>query len=149
MTDQEQAVAEQLQALLAQTDRIDNLSELEEFRASVETDLGERLATLRAIQSQNYRGAAGPESDDERVVAEINGKGALVSMEISPLAMRDMDAGELSRACTEALDAARAALSAELQERVTGLIDTDIGSSTPIVDVAEAFQQVREKTWPS
>lgn len=149
MMDQEQVIAEHLRAMATQQPgRNGEPPELEELRASTEAELAEQLAAMETIRSRNYRGAAGPEFDDERVMAEIDGNGTLVSMEISPFAMRDMDAAELSRACTEALDAARAALSAQLQELVTGSNATDLASTPPVVDVSGAFRHVKEMTWP-
>lgn len=145
MTDQQQLIAERLRAMGA-LDRREQL-DLDELLRSTEADLTEHLAAMDEIRNQTYRGAGGPERDDERVVAEVAGNGALLSMEISPYAMRDLDADGLANACTEALEAARSAMSEAVRERFAGIAEVDLEATPPITDAAEALRQAREMTW--
>lgn len=145
MTDQQQLIAARLRAIGAidSRDRLD----LDELLRSTEADLSEHLAAMDEIRNRTYRGAAGPECDDERVVAEVDGNGALISMEISPHAMRDMDADGLALACTEALEAARSAMSEAVRDRFAGIAEVDLEATPPITDAAEVLRQAREMTW--
>lgn len=92
----------------------------DEIRAQLQERVNKITGGILEVRSGTYRGSV---DDDEHVVAEVNGTGKLVNLEISPYAMRDMDAAELGRACGEAIAAARKALSDELRgalARVTG-----------------------------
>jgi DNA-binding protein YbaB len=70
---------------------------------------------LAAVQSGRYEGKAA----DDQVVAEVDGHGGVARLEIGPYAMRDLDAGGLAEACTEAIGAARTALSEALMAHVS------------------------------
>lgn len=50
-----------------------------------------------------------------RVIAEVDGRGRLLRVEISPFAMRDLDTDDLAAACTEAIRLARTEAAAEME----------------------------------
>jgi hypothetical protein len=112
----------------------------EQLRAMVEK--------LNAGRSGTVLGAAGPDGDDTRVVAEVDGSGTLVALEISPHGHRDLDAVALGVACTEALDAARLTLAAQLRSVIDELTAEFVGDlSLPelrFTGVDDMLAQARE-----
>jgi DNA-binding protein YbaB len=74
------------------------------------TPLQERLAALRpafeSFESQTYEGTAA----DGEIVAEVDGRGILLRIDIGPFAMRDLTATEIAGACADAIGVARSSL---------------------------------------
>lgn len=141
-------IREQMEALLAQAR--DAAQSIDEARRDVDTSLEELRAQLAEIAGQTYIGAAGPEGDDERVLAEVDGNAQVVRIEISPYAMRDLDARELSVACTEALAAARARLAAEFEQRLPATAaGAQAGAQAvpPLPDLDEIMRHAKELSW--
>lgn len=108
------------------------------------------LQEIEDVQSATYEGFSGlldegdeaEIADDERerqrrVLAEISGRGKLLRIDIGPYAMRDMDAEELSRACVEALMAARQKMAATLTSRITEITGFEIPSGDQEVTATE------------
>lgn len=112
----------------------------EEIRAQVQERVDEITGGLLSVQSETYRGSAG---DDDQVVAEVNGNGKLVNVEISPYAMRDLDAAELSRACVDAIAAARKTLNTELRAALVRVTGQEPPEELP--DPEEALREAEEK----
>jgi DNA-binding protein YbaB len=120
---------------------------VEEARQEAAAKLADLQNQLAEIQARTYVGAAGPEGDDERVVAEVDGNGELIRVEISPYGMRDFDAGQLSIACTEAIAAARDRLAAAFQERLPMTAQTSGEGMPELLDMGEIFRHAKEMAW--
>jgi hypothetical protein len=94
-------------------------------------DMRERIGRLgEALQADDtgtFRGWAGQDGDDEPLTADVDAAGTLLSMEISPVGFRDLDATALGVACTEALDNARSRLAEHLQLILDDLIAEVVG----------------------
>lgn len=99
---------------------------------------------LAAVQSGSYEGKAA----GDQVVAEVDGHGGLMRLEIGPYAMRDLDAGELGQACTAAISAARITLSEALLAHVATEKAESAGSVEPgrtePADPREIWRQAKE-----
>lgn len=96
---------------------------------------------LAELQSQTFEGTV---DDDDRVVAVVDGRGKLLRMQISPYAMRDLDAAALSRACTEAVAAARIAAAASMGEALKRLAGFDLENAPPPADPRQIWREARK-----
>jgi DNA-binding protein YbaB len=145
-------IREQMEALLSQARSVGQSHE--EARQEADAKLADLRAQLAEIAGQTYPGFAGPEADDERVVAEVDGNGQLVRVEISPYGMRDLDAKELSVACTEAIAAARERLAAEFEQRLPTVAQEAARTAEqagqappPAPDLDEIMRHAKELSW--
>lgn len=138
-------IRSRMEALFEQTR--DAAPPTEGARQETEARLAGLQAELADLMGRTYTGAAGPEGEDERVVAEIDGNGELLRVEISPLAMRDFDAKQLSAACTEALAAARDRLAAALEARIPMSAQTGGEGIPELPDMGAIFQHAKEMAW--
>lgn len=112
----------------------------EEIRTQVQERVDKVTGGLLSVQSETYRGSAG---EDDQVVAEVNGNGKLVRVEISPYAMRDMDAVELSRACVDAIEVARKSLNTEMRAALVRITGQEPPEELP--DPEEALREAEER----
>ncbi|MBM7789701.1 YbaB/EbfC family nucleoid-associated protein [Tenggerimyces flavus] len=99
---------------------------------------------LAELQTQAFEGRV---DDDDRVVAVVDGRGTLLRMRVSPFAMRDLDAAELSRACTEALAAARINAAESMGEALKRLTGFDLVNAPPLPDPGQIWQARKASGW--
>lgn len=92
------------------------------------------------VQSRTFEGSAG----DDQVVATVDGRGGITSVDISPYAMRDLSAAELGPAAAEAIRVARQSASEALRASLGDLVDVEAGSSPRPADPREVLRQARE-----
>jgi DNA-binding protein YbaB len=106
--------------------------------------LHERISAMTQrfaeLQSQTFEGMV---DDDDRVIAVVDGRGKLVRIQISPYAMRDLDAAELSAACTNAIVAARTNAAQSLGESLKALTGFDLENAPPPADPRQIWQEAR------
>jgi hypothetical protein len=80
------------------------------------------------------------------VVAVVDGRGKLLRMQISPYAMRGLAAGELGRACTDAIAAARAAAATAMSDALKRLTGIDPDTAEAPKDLRQVWKQAGRAT---
>lgn len=113
---------------------------LESVRGSLQDRLHEMTEAFAEVQSRTFEGSAG----DDQVVATVDGRGGITSVDISPYAMRDLSAAELGPAAAEAIRVARQSASEALRASLGDLVDVEAGSSPRPADPREVLRQARE-----
>lgn len=130
-----------------------NGTDIEAMRARSE-EISQQLAALR---ERTFNGLPDEEDDDsgERhtdrtatVIAEVDGRGRLLTVDISPFAMRDLETDELTAAIVEAIKLARTQASEQMREVFAELTPklTDMPEAPPVshADVAEVLAEAKE-----
>lgn len=121
------------QSLQAQTDPGGPLRRLHERLQAMTARFGE-------VQSRTFQGLAA----DGQITAEVDGRGKVLHLDISPHAIRDLRADDIGPACVEAIRAARHALSEELSAELRETADFDLTTAEPVSDPVEIWRRAKE-----
>lgn len=158
MSDQSAQLTEYLEAMLARTrGAAADVGQQPEPGTGVAAmrERAERIrAKLAELDGRTFNGLTEEEDEAERatreprVLAEVDGRGTLLSIDINPYAMRDYDAAELAQACTDAIKAARLQASAHIEETFAELApqveDMPTAPDLSGMDVDEILRQAKE-----
>ncbi|MFD2081818.1 YbaB/EbfC family nucleoid-associated protein [Actinopolymorpha cephalotaxi] len=113
---------------------------------AVQARVDQVLAAVGRAQEQTF------EATDESgtVSAGVSGSGELVGVEITPQAMRDLDATELAAACREAIQNARLGMAAGMMSALKETAGFDLEEAPDPADPREAWRQAtKESGWTS
>lgn len=163
MTDEGRDLASYLRAMMAASEQVDVQRDPEQLRAQS----AGLTAKLSELAGRTFTGIPDDEEDDRargdsearfdrevRVVAEVDGRGRLVNLEISPFAMRELETDDLATACTEAIRRARVEAAEQIEAVLAELrpaVDLPPRPEISLDDIEELFTAAREvsEEWTS
>lgn len=106
--------------------------------------LRERMGSVTQALDEIYTSTYEASAADDQVVAIIDGRAKVRWLDISPRAMRDLDASELSAACADAIATARRALAEELEIHIRDIGGVDLQTAAPPEDVRAIWRRAME-----
>lgn len=98
------------------------------------------MLAFEEVKTATYEGLAA----DGEVVATVDGKGALLDLDISPYAMRDFDHVALGLACARAILSAREALAEAMRSAMESLPEVDVNEDETLFDPTSTWQRAME-----
>jgi DNA-binding protein YbaB len=111
---------------------------------AVQGRIAQVVAAISQAQEQPFEAA----DESGLVLATISGRGELIGLEITPKAMRDLDAAGVAAACKEAIDNARLGAAQRMASSVKEVAAFDLEEAPAALDPREAWRKaLKESGW--